>query len=190
MSNKFELTDEQKRQLLKLARAVVESKVTGTQADIKLPDDPALRQPCGCFVTLHVDGKLRGCIGTFVSDKPLIETVREMAEAALNDPRFANQPIRPDELNRLDIEISVLSPLELTKDPLSLELGKHGIYIRRGFQSGCFLPQVATETGWSKEEFLSYCCSHKAGLPPDAWKDPKTQVYLFTADVFSEKELS
>ncbi len=188
-SEKFELTDVQKRALLKLARSVVESKVLDKKVDIRFPDDPVLHRNCGCFVTLHVDGKLRGCIGTFVSDKPLVETVCEMAESALNDPRFVNQRIRPDELDRLDIEISVLSPLKLTKDPLSLELGKHGIYIRRGFQSGCFLPQVATETGWTKEEFLSYCCSHKASLPADAWKDPSTQVYLFTADVFSEKEL-
>ncbi len=185
---KFELTDDQKKELLKLARSVVESKVRGENIQITFPHDPVLRQPCGCFVTLHVDGQLRGCIGTFVSDKPLVQTVAEMAEAALNDPRFVHQRIRPDELERLDIEISVLSPLELTKDPLSLELGKHGIYIRRGLRSGCFLPQVAKETGWSKEEFLSYCCSHKAGLPADAWKDADTQVYLFTAEVFSEKE--
>jgi uncharacterized protein len=78
----------------------------------------------------------------------------------------------------------VLSPLERTTDPLSLRLGVDGIYIRRGYAAGCFLPQVATETGWTTEEFLSQCCSHKAGLPPDAWKDPKTEVYLFTAEVF------
>ncbi len=183
------LTEEQKRALLKLARSVVESKVSGKKIEAEVPEDAVLRQHCGCFVTLKIDGNLRGCIGTFISDKPLVQTVAEMAEAALNDPRFVSQRIRPDELDRLEIEISILSPLELTKDPLSLELGKHGIYIRRGFQSGCFLPQVATETGWTKEEFLSYCCSHKAGLPPDAWKDPNTQVYLFTAEVFSEKEL-
>ena len=84
----------------------------------------------------------------------------------------------------MDVEISVLSPLEKTSDPLSLRLGTHGIYIKRGCASGCFLPQVATETGWTKEEFLSYCCSHKAGLADDAWKDPKTEVFLFTADIF------
>ena len=149
-------------------------------------DDPALTAPCGCFVTLKNRGRLRGCIGQFISDRPLIELVAEMAEAsASSDPRFFDQSASPSgDLGNLDIEISVLSPLERTDDPLSLRLGVDGIYIKRGYASGCFLPQVATETGWSKEEFLSYCCSHKAGLPPDAWKDPKTEVYLFTAEVF------
>jgi AmmeMemoRadiSam system protein A len=111
--------------------------------------------------------------------------VVEMAQAsATGDPRFLDDPITPDELPNLDIEISVLSPLKKTTDPLSLRLGVDGIYIKRGLYSGCFLPQVAEETGWTKEEFLSYCCSHKAGLPADAWKDPKTDVFLFTAEVF------
>ena len=108
-----------------------------------------------------------------------------MAKAsATGDPRFMADPITAGELKQLDIEISVLSPLQRTDDPLSLRLGVDGIYIRKGCTSGCFLPQVATETGWSKEEFLSYCCAHKAGLAPDAWRQAKTEVYLFTADVF------
>ena len=112
--------------------------------------------------------------------------VAEMAKAsATGDPRFFGNRITAAELPQLDIEISVLSPLKKTDDPLSLRLGIDGIYIKRGFTSGCFLPQVATETGWSKEEFLSYCCSHKAGLPPDAWKDKNTDVFLFTAEIFS-----
>jgi AmmeMemoRadiSam system protein A len=116
---------------------------------------------------------------------PLIELIVEMTIAsATEDPRFAGSRIKTSELNKLDIEISVLSPLKKTDDPLSLRLGVDGIYIKRGFASGCFLPQVATETGWSKEEFLSYCCAHKAGLEPEAWKDPETEVSLFTADVF------
>jgi AmmeMemoRadiSam system protein A len=108
-----------------------------------------------------------------------------MARAsATSDPRFLDNPITEEELNELDIEISVLSPLQKTDNPLSLRLGIDGIYIKRDYASGCFLPQVATETGWNKEEFLSYCCAHKAGLPADAWKDPQTEVYLFTAEVF------
>ena len=108
-----------------------------------------------------------------------------MAEAsAVKDPRFFDNPLTVRDLAGLEIEISVLSPLERTNDPLKLRLGIDGIYIKRGYAAGCFLPQVAEETGWSKEEFLSHCCSHKAGLPPDAWKDPKTEVYLFTAEVF------
>jgi AmmeMemoRadiSam system protein A len=148
-------------------------------------EDPDLTATCGCFVTLKNGGRLRGCIGQFTSDKPLVELVVEMAKAsATSDPRFLGDPIVPAEVDELDVEISVLSPLKKTDDPLSLTLGTDGIYIKQGCASGCFLPQVATETGWSKEEFLSYCCSHKAGLPADAWKDPHTDVFLFTADVF------
>jgi AmmeMemoRadiSam system protein A len=111
--------------------------------------------------------------------------VAEMAKSsATSDPRFFADPVTPRELNQLDVEISVLSPLKRTDDPLSLRLGVDGIYIKRDRLSGCFLPQVATETGWSKEDFLSFCCAHKAGLPADAWKDPDTEVYLFTAEVF------
>ena len=135
--------------------------------------------------TLKNAGRLRGCIGQFISDEPLIELVVEMAKAsATGDPRFLGDSITADELQQLDIEISVLSPLQKTDDPLSLRLRTDDIYIKRKGTSGCFLPQVATETGWSKEEFLSYCCAHKAGLPADAWKDPATEVYLFTAEVF------
>ena len=95
---------------------------------------------------------------------------------------------KPDELVDVDIEISVLSPLERIENPLDIELGKHGIDIQRGYAHGCFLPQVATETGWSREEFLGHCCRDKAGLAYDAWKDPKTEVRVFTAEVFGEKE--
>ncbi len=189
MAESFALNEAQKRALLELARETVEARVNGLAMNTNAPDDPVLSTPCGCFVTLHVSGNLRGCIGTFQAEGPLYKTVQEMARASLQDPRFVNTPLRKEDLPRLDIEISVLSPLEKTTDPLGLELGKHGIYIRRGYMSGCFLPQVATETGWTKEEFLSYCCSHKAGLPRDAWKDAKTEVYLFTAEVFSESEL-
>jgi AmmeMemoRadiSam system protein A len=179
------MTDAQKHALLKVARDTVEAVVTGKRPPKVEADDPDLAAHCGCFVTLKNSDQLRGCIGHFVADRPLVNMVLEMAKAsATGDPRFLDNPITPDELLNLDIEISVLSPLKKTSNPLSLRLGIDGIYIRKGQLAGCFLPQVATETGWSKEEFLSYCCSHKAGLPPDAWKDPKTDVLLFTADVF------
>ncbi len=179
------MNEAQRTQLLKTARDTVEAVVRGWPTPKPQADDPALSSLCGCFVTLKNRGRLRGCIGQFTSEKPLIQLVVEMARAsARSDPRFLDNPIMPGELNKLEIEISVLSPLERTNDPLSLELGTHGIYIKRGYASGCFLPQVAEETGWSKEEFLSYCCSHKAGLPADAWQDPKTEVYLFTAEIF------
>jgi len=179
------MNDIQRRTLLKIARDTVEAVITRKPAPKPRSDDAELNAPCGCFVTLKNRSRLRGCIGQFVSELPLIELVVEMATAAATgDPRFMANPITPQELNSLEVEISVLSLLQATKDPLSLRLGIDGIYIRRGHASGCFLPQVATETNWSKEQFLSFCCSHKAGLPPDAWRDPKTDVYLFTADVF------
>ncbi|MHC4337544.1 MAG: AmmeMemoRadiSam system protein A, partial [Planctomycetota bacterium] len=163
----------------------VEAVITNEPVAKPESDDPELNAHCGCFVTLKNQGRLRGCIGQFISEMPLIELVVEMAKAsATGDPRFFADPIIPNELKQLDIEISVLSPLKRTDDPLSLRLGTDGIYIKKGGTSGCFLPQVATETGWSREEFLSYCCAHKAGLAADAWKDPNTEVYLFTADVF------
>jgi uncharacterized protein len=178
----------QKKALLVVARDGVEAAIHHRPAAKPYSDDEELNRHCGCFVTLKNGEDLRGCIGQFVADRPLIEIVSAMAkEAATGDPRFFDDPITAKELSRLDIEISVLSPLKKTDDPLSLRLGVDGIYIKKGFASGCFLPQVAMETGWSKEEFLSYCCSHKAGLPPDAWKDKKTDVFLFTADIFSVK---
>jgi AmmeMemoRadiSam system protein A len=176
----------QKQILLRVAKQTVEAAVSRKPIPLApKTDDPQLLAHQGCFVTLKKHDNLRGCIGNFVGDKPLIEMVREMAVASSrNDPRFTHCPIRPAELPAIDIEISVLSPMEKTKDPMSLELGKHGIYITDGYRSGCFLPQVATETGWNKEQFLNTCCTHKAGLPEYAWEDPDVDVYLFTADVF------
>jgi AmmeMemoRadiSam system protein A len=179
------MNEQQKQTLLKVARDTVEAVIRNKPAPKPQSDDAELNAPCGCFVTLKNRGRLRGCIGQFTSDSPLIELVAEMAKAsATGDPRFFGDPITARELEKLDIEISVLSPLQRTDAPLSLRLGIDGIYIRRGRASGCFLPQVATETGWGKEEFLSYCCAHKAGLAADAWKDPQTEVYFFTAEVF------
>jgi AmmeMemoRadiSam system protein A len=179
------VNDQQKQTLLKVARDTVEAVVNRKPLPKPESDDPELNAPCGCFVTLKNRGRLRGCIGRFVSEDPLIELIAEMAKSsATSDPRFFADPITVHELNQLDVEISVLSPLKRTDDPLSLRLGIDGIYIKRGRASGCFLPQVATETGWSKEDFLSYCCAHKAGLAADAWKDPETEVNLFTAEVF------
>ena len=180
-----QMNDSQKMALLKVAKDTVKAVIAGGDAARPETDDEELKAGCGCFVTLKNGEQLRGCIGQFTSDEPLIELVGAMAAAsASQDTRFFDNPITAGELPQLDIEISVLSPLQLTNDPLSRRLGVDGIYIKRGFASGCFLPQVATETGWSKEQFLSYCCAHKAGLPYNAWQDPATEVYLFQAEVF------
>ena len=179
------MNEAQKKILLKTARDTVEAVIKRQPTEKAESDDPELNAPCGCFVTLKNHGRLRGCIGQFISESPLIELIAEMAKAsATSDPRFFADPITAGELVHLDVEISVLSPLQRTDKPLDLRLGVDGIYIKKGRASGCFLPQVATETGWSKEQFLSYCCAHKAGLATDAWKEAETEVYLFTADVF------
>lgn len=179
------MNDQQRKTLLKVARDTVEAVVSQKSPTEPESDDPELNALCGCFVTLKNRGRLRGCIGQFTSENPLIELIAEMAKAsATGDPRFFGDPITTREVEKLDIEISVLSALQRTDDPLSLRLGTDGIYVKSGRASGCFLPQVATETGWDKEQFLSYCCAHKAGLAPDAWKDPETEVYLFTAEAF------
>jgi AmmeMemoRadiSam system protein A len=139
------MNDQQKQTLLKVARDTVEAVVLRKPAPKPESDDPELNAPCGCFVTLKNRGRLRGCIGRFVSDDPLIELIAEMAKSsASSDPRFFADPITVHELNQLDVEISVLSPLKRTDDPLSLRLGVDGIYIKKGRASGCFLPQVAT----------------------------------------------
>ena len=187
------LNENQRNILLKVAHDTVEAVISGRTVKVIDTDDTALNSHCGCFVTLKNNGDLRGCIGQFTANKPLIKLIADMAKASCSqDSRFFSDTINTDELEQLDIEISVLSPLKKTDDPLSLRLGIDGIYIKKGFASGCFLPQVATETGWSKEEFLSYCCSHKAGLHRDAWKDKRTEVYFFTAEIFGAdfKEIS
>jgi AmmeMemoRadiSam system protein A len=179
------MNDQQKKTLLKVAKDSLIAAVGGRTAEKQTSDDPELNEQCGCFVTYKNNEQLRGCIGHFTSDKPLIELVPDMAAAsATQDPRFTSDRITEGELSQIDIEISALTPLKKTDDPLSLRLGIDGIYIVNGYQSGCLLPQVATETGWSAEEFLSYCSEHKAGLAPDAWKDDRTEVFLFSADVF------
>ena len=180
------MNEVQKKVLLKIAKDTVAAAVAGRPVHEPVTDDPVLLVEAGCFVTLKNGEQLRGCIGQFTADKPLIEMVCQMAvSSCMHDPRFGGDRITAEELPDLDIEISVLSPMVKTDDPLSLRLGVDGIYITDGRTSGCFLPQVATETGWDEEDFLSFCCAHKAGLAPDAWKmDEDVEVYLFTAEVF------
>jgi AmmeMemoRadiSam system protein A len=182
------LSTQSRELLLRIARQAVESVVRGRPMPEWQIDAPELSARQGAFVTLRTGGELRGCIGRFVPDAPLWQVVGEMAVAAAQeDPRFFGRRLKADELERLRIEVSVLSPLERISDPLGeIELGRHGVYIRRGGMSGCFLPQVATETGWTKEEFLSNCCAGKAGLAADAWREPDAEVFVFTAEIIEE----
>lgn len=144
--------------------------------------DPALGVPAGAFVSLHRRGDLRGCIGTFAADKAVVDTVREMAvAAATRDPRFS--PLDPSELDDLEIEISVLSPARRARAD-EVTVGRHGLLVSRDGRRGVLLPQVATDQGWTAEEFLAHTCK-KAGLSADAWRDPRTVIEVFEADVFA-----
>jgi AmmeMemoRadiSam system protein B/AmmeMemoRadiSam system protein A len=181
------LNDNQKRRLLEIARRSIEHYLNTDKKLEVSESDPALVEHCGAFVTLHKHGQLRGCIGNIIGNQPLYLTIRDMAvEAAVNDPRFPALSKKELDESDIEIEISVLSPLQKVSNSEEIELGKHGVLIRKGYRSGVFLPQVATETGWSKHEFLSNLCAHKAGLSPSAWKDPSTEIYIFSAEVFSE----
>ncbi|MDD5005959.1 MAG: AmmeMemoRadiSam system protein B [Candidatus Omnitrophica bacterium] len=175
----------QKKRLLEIARqTITEYVVTGKTPSFN-EEDPQLNLQRGAFVTLHKDGDLRGCIGTFTSREPIYKVISQMAiESATGDPRFG--PVTKDELSHIKIEISVLTEPQLIDDWRKIRLGTDGVIVKRGFSSGVFLPQVATETKWDLETFLSQLCWQKAGLAPDAYKDSKTQIYTFQAFVFSE----
>lgn len=181
----FALTGEERAQLLQIARKSIDYELA---RKTDLPYDstkmsPALKEHCGAFVTLHKGGKLRGCIGNLIGFLPLYRLVANMAKlAAFEDPRF--YPVKESEMKDIDIEISVLSPLRKIQSIDEFQLGRHGIYIIKGEHRGTFLPQVAEETGWTKEEFLGHCARDKAGLAWNGWKD--AELYVYEAIVFGE----
>ena len=184
------LSDAARARLLEIARACVEAAVRHQPAPRLDVAEPELQRGGGAFVTLQNGHRLRGCIGRFEAKEALWRTVADMARAAsTEDCRFAGDPITPGEVPQLDIEISVLSPMQKIANPLDIELGVHGIYVvgKRGFGAGTYLPQVATEHHMSKEEFLASCCAHKAGLRADAWRTGEADVFVYTAEVFGEQ---
>ena len=155
--------------------------VAGSNTTSNVQNAKVLSSKCGAFVSLHKQGHLWGCIGHFGEDVPLHEIVAEMARAAaFEDPRF--MPVTRDELNDIDIEISVLTPMRRIQSLDEFQLHKHGIYIRKGYRSGTFLPQVADEVNWTKEEFVGHCSQDKAGLGWDGWRD--AELYVYEAIVF------
>ncbi len=175
--------------LLKIARLTLDSYFKGQKIQIHDPGLETLRkQGYGVFVTMKNHGQLRGCIGCFTSEKPLYQLVSEFAIHSTRDSRFRWNPVTGKELEKLELEISVLSPLRLISDYREAKLGVHGIVVEKGSNHGVFLPQVATDTGWSLEEFWSHCAHDKAGLPPKAYLDPSVKLYVFEAEVFSELE--
>ena len=176
------LTESEKATLLEFARAAIVSCVTRSQLPCATSSVPNLQGHQGCFVTIKKNNQLRGCIGSFTSDKPLFQLVQEMAiSAATHDPRF--YPMKPDDLQDFSLEISVLSPLRKIASPEEIEVGTHGIYLEKNFCRGVLLPQVAVEHRWDRETFLRQACI-KAGLRPDDWKDG-ADIYIFSAQIFS-----
>lgn len=168
--------------LLEYARQVALAHLTGKATPV--PPDCARTTDCsGVFVTIRRSGALRGCIGRFSDLCPIAHLLAEVTESALHDPRFVDDPVTLAELPDCDIEISVLGSRVDAPHPEQLQAGVHGVVIARGGRTGCFLPQVASERGWSIETFLSECCRQKVGLPADAWRDPATRVQAFEVTV-------
>ncbi len=178
------LSDGDKKLLLQIARGSIEAHLLDKPAPALEAVPRSLCESRGAFVSLHRQGQLRGCIGYLEAIKPLGQTVQEMAAAAaFHDPRF--RPLGREELADLEVEISVLSPMRLIKNLDEIQVGTHGLYIVQGSCRGLLLPQVATEYNWDRLTFLAQTCG-KAGLPSNAWKDPDTKIYLFTAEIFGD----
>lgn len=180
-----DLSDSQKQELLGLARAAVRRILEMSPGPRPSAGDPMLKEKRGAFVTLKVEGKLRGCIGHPLPVMPLDQAIVEVAEAAATED-FRFEPLRAEELARLHVEISVLSLPRKVKDPRAVEVGRHGIIVSQGAYKGLLLPQVPLEYGWDRETFLRHGC-FKAGLDGDAWKKGAT-IEVFTAQVFSEEK--
>ena len=182
MSFHLELSEQDEQYLKEIARLSILESLQNKPVNYPEPPSEVLKQKLGAFVTLKRAGRLRGCIGQIIGQKPLYLTIIEMAKAAaFNDPRF--EPLQAEELDDLDIEISILGPLERIEGMDQIEIGKHGLLIYKDGHSGLLLPQVATEWGWDAKTFLEQTCL-KAGLEPECYLDPNAQIYRFEAKVF------
>jgi AmmeMemoRadiSam system protein A len=177
------LSPEQRRALLAMARQSIADHLAG-RPPVRPPLDDIFARRSGVFVSLHNHGELRGCIGYPDGERPLGATVPSCAvSAATGDPRF--NPVTVAELPEIDIEISVLTPVEPVTDPVDIEVGRDGLIVEQRGRRGLLLPQVATEWGWDRDTFLAQTCV-KAGLPRDAWKHGAS-VFRFQAEVFGER---
>ena len=185
-----QLSSSVKHQLLHVARASAQAALGGPPYDLSAQSLSVRGSHGGAFVTLWHGAHLRGCIGRFVDTDDIATIVGGAAKAAVRDARFQLDSVTLEEMEEINVEVSVLSALVPTSDPASLVVGRDGIVVRASGKSGCFLPKVASDKGWSGEEFLSNCCSLKAGLPPEAWRQPKTEVLVFTAQAFSEADVA
>lgn len=185
--NQERLNEEEKKELLMLSRKTLETYYLSGKIFEYTPINSRLKElHLGCFVTLKKRGNLRGCLGNFSSKTPLYLNIQKMTiSSAKEDPRF--DPVKHSELKDIDIEISVIYPMIEIKNLDEIQVGRDGLYVEQGFFRGVLLPQVATEYGWDREEFLSHTCI-KAGLPPNAWKNTQIRIFRFEADVFGEKD--
>lgn len=176
------LSQEEKDFLRDLAYQSIRSRCLKEPPPEVSPATAKLQEPRGAFVCVKKAGELRGCIGMIEAKAPLHETIKNMAvQAAFSDPRFC--ALEVSELQEIELEISVLTPMERIHDAAEIEIGKHGLYIRKGYHSGLLLPQVATDNEWNREQFLQWTC-RKAGLPANSWKSSDVELYAFSADVF------
>ena len=188
-ANTLELTDSEKLKLLQIARNTIDIYLKENRIpEVEMSSlSPGLKNNAGAFVTLKKAGELRGCIGHFDADNPIYKIVQQMAVAsATQDYRFSR--VTSNELKSIDIEISMLTPMQKISDANKIRLGIDGIYIKKGGRSGTFLPQVATETGWMLEEFLGHCSRDKAGIGWEGWKDKDAEIFVYQAFVFGENE--
>jgi AmmeMemoRadiSam system protein B/AmmeMemoRadiSam system protein A len=178
----FQVSEEEQKELLEKARSsILNFLKTGKRAKPEPPrTNGIVNSQAGVFVSIYVKGELRGCIGNFAKKETLNDLIQRIAVSAAGDHRFNN--LQPDETDDMELEISVLSPLKKIDSPEEIELGKHGVYIKKGLNSGTFLPQVAQKTGWNLEEFLGHCARDKAVLGWDGWKD--AEIYTYEAFIF------
>lgn len=180
-----ELNFEEQKLALQIARQTLEIFFQKRSYEPEISVYPIFQTKRGVFVTLRKQGQLRGCIGTFEPEQNLAQTIQAMTlSAAFQDPRFF--PLQENELTEVKIEISILSPRQKITNPNLIEMGKHGVYVKKNSRSGVYLPQVATEQGWDREEFLNSLCEEKAGLEREAWRDGSAELYIFTVQVCEE----
>ncbi len=187
MPYQYVLSDDEKRELLRIARATLKEWLSSGHVPPGAPHKQSLLAPAGVFVSLHDRDDLRGCIGTTAEAQPLYRAVQDMAvSAATRDPRF--EPVRAEELNLVSIEISVLGGRRRVFRPEEIEVGKDGLHLVKGHRKGLLLPQVAVDQGWDASTFFGKTCE-KAGLPRADWQSPEAVMEAFSAQVFDEKTL-
>jgi AmmeMemoRadiSam system protein A len=193
----MQFTDDQRHALLHLAADIIRYRLAGPDGTSPVPQfplihDPAFAQLAGCFTTLHELGThaLRGCVGRLDATAPVWVAVRDSAMSCLTDPRFAGRPVTAGEIPRLELELSLLSPLIPRGNPMDFDPATEGIYLTIAGRTGCFLPQVARETGWTREQLLDRLCQEKIGMPAFTWRSGAAMLAVFTAEILGPTPLA